>query len=182
MSEHDLRKHAWRRWARIAVPPPSPAVQAAVGAHLARRLAPTSETVLTYRSMPGEVDLDPLVELLGVDRVRTTRTPATGPLTVHPFDGPTERHRYGFLQPTADAPTLDPASVDVVLVPAVVFGRDGSRLGHGAGYYDRLLPAIGTAERIGIAWSAMLTTSVPTDTHDVAVTSLVTEHGLVEID
>lgn len=137
--------------------------------------------IVTYRPMPGEISLETLLTT-HAERLLVTRTPQDGPLTVHRVGGPTERHRFGFEQPAAGSPEADRSKVGAVLVPAVLFGRDGTRLGHGAGYYDRLLPTLPPeAHRIAVSWSAMTVATVPTDAHDVTMTHLVTEHGLVSV-
>ena len=41
------------------------------------------------------------------------------PLTVHRATVPMERHRFGFEQPTAEAPEADRSRIGAVLVPAV---------------------------------------------------------------
>jgi len=138
--------------------------------------------ILTFNAMAHEIDLTELVVRVGPSRFATTRTPADGPLTVHTFEGPTERHRYGFDQPIQDAPTIEYSTIDVVLVPGVLFGADGSRLGHGMGYYDRLLarcrPDI---ERIGITISSMVTTTLPTDENDISMTHIADESGVMSL-
>ena len=91
--------------------------------------------VLTYRPMPGEVDLD---ALLADGRCAVTRTERGRLLSVHPAAAPTERHRLGYLQPVADAPLVPLDGIVAALVPGVLFDRWGTRLGHGAGHYDRL--------------------------------------------
>lgn len=181
VSSTDRDKAAWRRWARVALPAPSPDVSRRVVDHLAAHLNGLDGDVITYRPMRGEVSLDALIDRHG-PRLLTTRTPDAGPLTVHRIDGPTERHRFGFEQPAAGSPEADRSSVGAVLVPAVLFGRDGTRLGHGAGYYDRLLPTLpASAQRIAVSWSAMTVAGVPTEAHDVPMTHLVTEHGIAPI-
>ena len=100
-------------------------------------------------------------------------------LTVHPFDAPRERHRYGFEQPGAQAPRVDPASLDAVVVPGIAFDRAGFRLGYGGGYYDRFLPRLpGHILRIGLAPSALIVEALPHDPWDACVDHLASEHGV----
>jgi 5-formyltetrahydrofolate cyclo-ligase len=82
----------------------------------------------------------------------------------------------GIPEPRADAPGVEPASVDWVLVPGVAFDRSGRRVGYGGGYYDRLLPllAAGTP-RVAGAYDLQLVDDVPSAPHDVTVDAIVTE-------
>lgn len=136
----------------------------------------TTGYLLTYRPMAGEIDLD---SLLDEYPCAVTRTWPQGRLTVHRADVDMERHRWGYLQPVADAPELSLAEIGAVLVPGVLFDRFGGRLGHGAGYYDRLLPRLpqGIA-LIGVVTEDRLVDRVPTDAHDVRMTHLATERGV----
>lgn len=153
------------------------AVSAAVRRHLDRWLPPDA-VVLTYLAMPGEVDPGPPP---GDRTVLVTRTPAAGALTIHPIDAPRERHPFGFQQPTADADRWS-GPIDVVLLPGLAFGRDGSRLGRGTAYFDRLLAGREIPVRMGVAPAARVVDRVPTEPHDVAVTHLVTEAGVAAVD
>lgn len=78
------------------------------------------------------------------------------------------------LQPWEEVPG---ESIEVLFVPGLRFGRDGSRLGSGKGYYDRFLHAHPTPLRVGLAFAAQVDDSVPTDEHDEAMDVLVTEEG-----
>lgn len=72
---------------------------------------------------------------------------------------------------------INPDTFDVILVPALAFSaRDGTRLGRGKGYYDRLLDHHSPhARRIGIAFEVQVLPTVPSEPHDSRVPELVTE-------
>jgi 5-formyltetrahydrofolate cyclo-ligase len=113
----------------------------------------------------------------------TTRTLGRGrPLALHAWTGGLERHRFGFLQPRADAPVVDPASIDVALVPGLAFDRHGGRLGHGQGHYDRLLPTLpASIPWVGVTLDELVVERLPTEPHDVAVTHLLTPAGVRQV-
>jgi 5-formyltetrahydrofolate cyclo-ligase len=168
-------KAAWRAWAQTL---PGVVDSSAVVDALRAFLTGQSVTayVLTFRPMVGEVDLEPLLHEY---RCAVTRTWPHGRLTVHRADVDMERHRWGYLQPIADAPELPLDEIGVVLVPGVLFDRRGGRLGHGAGYYDRLLPRLrADAVRIGVTTEDRVVDELPTDANDVRMTHLATGRGL----
>ena len=121
-----------------------------------------------YMPLAGEPDLTGLMDGLVNASFATTRTPLKGPLTIHPVDGPMERHRFGYMQPAPDAPLLEPSVLDVILVPGLAFDRRGNRLGWGAGYYDQLLvqldPEVAT---VGVVPEERIVLSLPREAHDV---------------
>lgn len=130
-----------------------------------------------YLPMPHELDITGIVDSHQDVDWLITRTPPVGSLTMHAIDAPREVHRYGFEQPVADAEAVPPDHVDVFLVPGLAFDRDGNRLGHGAGYYDRLLAgARDDAVLVGVTLRRRLVASVAVEAHDVAMTLVVTEH------
>lgn len=76
---------------------------------------------------------------------------------------------------------VDPAKIDVVIVPGSVFDRFGGRLGYGGGYYDRFLDqeAAG-ALRIGLAFELQLVDQVPLESHDQLMDFVVTEKKIYD--
>ncbi len=47
-------------------------------------------------------------------------------------------NRYGIFEPI-NGTTIDPLSIDMMLVPLFAFDKKGYRVGYGKGYYDRFL-------------------------------------------
>lgn len=91
-------------------------------------------------------------------------------------EGPaTEPSPWGVLQPPADAEALAP---DIVLVPVVLSDRDGTRIGHGKGHYDRALAHLreaGPVFAIGLAWENQISgTPIPGDAWDVRLDAVAT--------
>lgn len=79
------------------------------------------------------------------------------------------------------AQLIEPNAIDLVLVPGVAFGRDGSRMGMGAGYYDRFLRRSPQAVTIGIAYAVLMQEQLPTDEYDIPVHYLVSETGIEKL-
>lgn len=133
----------------------------------------------TYLAFGREADLAPL---LGEDRVFLVPRvdPGGGPLGFHRVGGALRQHAMGMMEPTADAPRVDPKAIDLVLVPGLAFDRSGTRLGHGAGYYDAWLPLLrhGTP-RVGVAHPDLVADELPCEPHDVRMTHLLLPDGVI---
>ena len=89
-----------------------------------------------------------------------------------------ELDRYGIRSVRQPAKLLQPQQLDLVLVPGVAFGRDGSRLGMGAGYYDRFLPLACNAVKIALCRAVLLEPVLPRECHDVRADFVLTEDAL----
>jgi 5-formyltetrahydrofolate cyclo-ligase len=132
-----------------------------------------ARTVLSYLAFRNEIDLDPLFEFLpGIDwvlpRIEGER------LVLHTYQ-PDDLvpHAFGMLEPSADAPRVDPVDLDVVLVPGVAFDPRGGRLGFGGGFYDRLLVRT-SAIRIGVTYDQCMPEELPCAPHDQRMDWVVT--------
>ncbi len=87
----------------------------------------------------------------------------------------------GFLEPTEDAPIAARGEIDVVVAPALAVDPRGHRLGYGAGYYDRALPAyVPPATSIAVAFDFQLLAEIPNTDTDVPVQWIVTDTRVIE--
>jgi 5-formyltetrahydrofolate cyclo-ligase len=179
-------KPAWRDWAKArrrawaADPLRRAADEAALRAALAA-WAPWRDARLALVYLAFGDEPDPLQPGSDVGpALATTRTLGPGrPLALHAWAGALERHRFGFLQPRADAPTVERDDVELVLVPGLAFDRHGGRLGHGQGHYDRLLSTLpASIPRVGVTLAELVVERLPMEAHDVAMTHLLTPAGV----
>ncbi|MBK5267517.1 MAG: 5-formyltetrahydrofolate cyclo-ligase [Acidimicrobiia bacterium] len=170
-------KRLWREWADGQVwTVDTERIRSGIEAFLRGLEAPI---VLTYSAMPGEADVE---SIEGAGQLLLTRTPEVGGLTVHRADSPMETHRWGYRQPVAEAARVESMEIDVVLVPGALFDRRGGRLGHGRGYYDRLLVTCRPdVIRVGVTTAGAIVERIPTEPHDIAMTHLATEAGVRQV-
>ena len=75
---------------------------------------------------------------------------------------------------------VPPETIDLCLIPGIVFDNYGNRLGFGAGYYDRYLAKISPqVPRIALAHSCQIYDGIlPTDQYDLPMHYMLTENGL----
>lgn len=91
---------------------------------------------------------------------------------------------YKILEPKAElrnAPgkRLAVKELDLVMVPGVAFDRRGARMGHGMGYYDKLLEhARPDAPLVALAFECQLFPEIPTQEHDVFMDKIITEREI----
>lgn len=64
--------------------------------------------------------------------------------------------------------------IDGILVPGVVFDREGGRMGRGKGYYDRALARFG-GNKVGVCFALQVYAEVPREPWDVSMDMLITE-------
>lgn len=88
----------------------------------------------------------------------------------------------GILEPTGEV-RLDASMLRrlVVFVPGIAFDAQGNRLGHGKGYYDRLLERLSAgATLVALAYELQVVEAVPSETWDQKVHVIVTERRIID--
>ena len=73
------------------------------------------------------------------------------------------------------------ADLDLIMVPGVAFDARGGRLGHGRGFYDRLLARTRPdTSAVAVAFECQLLDRIPMGPHDVPVNKLITEKAVYQ--
>lgn len=132
-----------------------------------------ASTVLVYASLPDEVDT---AAFLGrwAGRKRLLLPLVQGDVLVLKEYLP-ERVHPGYrsiMEPDADLPDIDPAEVDLAVIPGVAFDAEGYRLGRGKGFYDRLLPSL-QCRTVGVCYRCQKVPRVPRDQWDISVSEVI---------
>ena len=142
-------------------------------------LARPETRIAIYLARPFEIGLDALArELMGAGKI----------VCAPRLDVENERMRFYRLT-DLDATTLGPWGVrepigdeivqpELAIVPGLAFDESGRRLGTGGGWYDRVLADIPL--KIGVVFSGQIVERVPTETHDIAMNRVASEHHLIE--
>ena len=168
----------------------APEAVAAKSSEIIRRLTKLREireasTLMVFLNFGSEVVTDDLIRW-GWDAGKRIAVPlcrpegrVLTPCLVGGFDE-LETGNYGIREPKADRLRVVPhEEIDAVLVPAVAFDRQGYRVGYGGGYYDRFLPKVPRAAKIGAAFACQIVDAVPVDRYDAQVDRIVTEEGII---
>jgi 5-formyltetrahydrofolate cyclo-ligase len=88
---------------------------------------------------------------------------------------------FGILEPKKNR--IHPISIqdiDLIIVPGVGFDKKGNRIGHGKGYYDKLLQQAPSILKIGLAFECQIMNSVPCNSYDVPVDTIITEKRVLD--
>ncbi len=163
-----------------------------VGAFMALPEYAVAETILFYIDVRSEVrtrhDLEHALQSGKIVVVPWCN--AEGELELFRLDSMEELEigMYKILEPRVELRGLPEKQVnvemlDLIMVPGVGFDRRGARMGHGKGYYDKLLQhARRNTPLIALAFECQLFDEIPMAHHDIFMDKIITEdhvyHGL----
>ncbi|HZK32981.1 MAG TPA: 5-formyltetrahydrofolate cyclo-ligase [Tissierellaceae bacterium] len=148
-----------------------------------------AETIMAFINFGSEINTRYMVEdsiNLGKSIVIPITIPETKELKISRLLDYSELEIgfYNILTPKKEfLRFVDPSTIDLILVPGLIFAEDGYRIGYGGGYYDRFLSKIDpSVPKIGIGFDLQIQDKVPTDKYDIPVDFMLTEKGLRKIN
>lgn len=133
-----------------------------------------AENVLMYHSLPDELSTrNFLKKWSGRKHFFLPRVNGVN-LDILPYDeSRLELGAFHIEEPTGND-TVSPEDLELIIVPAVAYDRQGNRLGRGKGFYDRLLNTA-KATKIGVGYEFQLLDELPTEPHDIPVDMVITQ-------
>lgn len=144
----------------------------------------TPRTILAFAPLPSEPCIDPVLDAWRAEGrtvllPRTLDTPGAMDLVeLKSLMRDVPIGAFGIRTPVGSP--YEGAPIEAILVPGVAFDHQGGRLGHGGGYYDRLLAKDQGAVTFGVGFECQLEVTLPHEPHDRGVHFIVTEKGLRE--
>ncbi len=130
-----------------------------------------ARTVLAFWSLPDEIDTHDFVIKWAAEKRMVLPVVVGNELELRCYKGIEYLEKssgFGIMEPkTGDL--VDPATIDFAIIPGVAFDRQGNRLGRGKGFYDRTLPKLVNAVKVGVAYEFQLIDSIPVAEHDIPV-------------
>jgi 5-formyltetrahydrofolate cyclo-ligase len=88
---------------------------------------------------------------------------------------------YGLFEPIEElTKEVDAKRIDLMIVPGLAYTNEGYRLGFGGGYYDRYLQNY-HGKTLSLAFNVQLVPSLLVEEHDIPVSKIITNHGVIKI-
>lgn len=160
----------------------SPERQAEASAELVKILWPQIQNarhVLSYMSLPNELDTTPLNQkLIESGKLVLPKITEKGMelFQVENLEKDLKKGAFSVLEPDNQLCKAIPAFlVDVALIPAIAFDSANHRLGYGKGHFDRFLAEHGKQfQTIGIGFKEQFSDKFfPVEKHDISLSRIV---------
>lgn len=136
--------------------------------------------VLIYHSLPDELSTIEFIDKWR-DRKNMFLPRVNGEnLDIVPLDNNLRTGAFNIKEPSGDSIT-DIGTIDLIIVPAIAFDRNGNRIGRGKGYYDRLLKSANRITKIGIGYGFQIVDEIDCEPHDIAVDIVITDNDYITI-
>jgi len=164
----------------------SPGKRTAKSREIEERLFSLSEfksarVILFFASFRSEVDTGPMIRraLAFGKRVVLPKVKGTEMVLneISDLDKDVSPGTWGIPEPHEPRPVML-EEIDLIIVPGAAYDEHGNRVGYGAGFYDKLLPAF-KKTTVALAFESQIVPNVPTEMHDVPIKKIVTERRVI---
>ena len=125
-----------------------------------------ADTILLYWSLPNEVDTHAFIEKWSKSKTILLPVVAGDDLILRKYTGRLKVGAFGICEPADDEDFTNFSAIDLCIIPAVAFDKQGNRLGRGKGFYDRLLSQI-PAPKVGVCFDVQLIENVQHESWDI---------------
>jgi len=130
-----------------------------------------ARTVLAFWSLPDEINTHDFIIKWYSHKRMVLPVVVGDELELRLFTGLEQMERssgFGIMEPKTGQ-LVKPEEIDFAIIPGVAFDPKGNRLGRGKGYYDRTMPLLKNAVKVGVAYEFQLIDSVPVSEYDIPV-------------
>lgn len=132
-----------------------------------------AKRIALYRDVNGEVPMSGLAKAFMAKGIKCCFPRVEGDRMVFcdcdDLGKDFEEASFGIKEPVSSKTAVDPEDIDVVVLPAVAYNEEGTRLGMGGGFYDRFADSCGNKKPyfLGVCYEFQICSDVPSGPHDM---------------
>ena len=133
-----------------------------------------AKTILIYHPLPDEINLEILIHSFPEKNWVLPRALGKGRMLFFKIDNFNNlvNGKYNLMEPVSTSPLVSRECLDLIIMPALAFNKEGHRLGRGGGYYDRLIADL-DCQTIGVCFEELVFDNLALEAHDLSVDILV---------
>jgi 5-formyltetrahydrofolate cyclo-ligase len=141
----------------------------------------SAKTILVYWSLDDEVQTHSTAKKWSAEKKILLPVVYNEILLIREFSGEhnlKKSEKLTLMEPAGNNFTLMD-QIDLAVVPGMAFDRNYNRLGRGKGYYDKLLPNLTKAFKIGVCFDTQLFEGIPVEKYDIKMDMIITEKAIL---
>ncbi|RUL58613.1 5-formyltetrahydrofolate cyclo-ligase [Prevotella koreensis] len=135
-----------------------------------------AKTVLMYYSLDDEVNTHDIVDTV-LKQGKTVLLPkviSETEMELRRYTGPQDLQDgfFNIMEPSGEL-FENYEDIDLAVIPGMAFDSQNNRLGRGKGYYDRMLPKLVNAYKIGVCFDFQHLPGIPADENDIKMDEII---------
>ena len=142
-----------------------------------------AKTVLFYLSAKSEVATDDMI-LKAIEHKKAVAVPLVDPqekdiipYKIEDLEQDVTTGYQGIREPVVQRCKQVPVEyLNLAIIPGIAFDERGGRIGHGTGFYDKLIPKLdATTRKVALAFECQIVQQIPMEPHDRYIDIIITE-------